>query len=127
MMRVLLGLTAAALAAAPAASTDRTKDDAALARVTAGRTAGTPVDCIDRGRSDDFHVAGRHLIFRARARVAYVSELTPGCPTGSRQALVFRSISSRICRGEIAESVDLLGSAAGGSCTVGVFVPYERP
>lgn len=126
MMRVLLGLTAAVLATAPAASADRSKDEAALARATAGRTAGEPVACIPRGRSDGFQVAGRHVIFRAAGGVTYVSELSPGCPAGARQALVFRSISSRICQGEIAESVDPLGGAAGGSCSLGPFVPYER-
>lgn len=126
-MRALLALTLAALAAAPAVSADRDKDAAALARATAGRTAGTPVDCITRSRTGDFQVAGRHLIFKGDPRVTYVNEVSPGCDTGlSRQALVFRSTSSRLCRGEIAQAVDPLGGSAGGSCTLGQFVPYPR-
>ena len=129
-MRTLLILSAAVLAAAPAASADRSKDAAAIARATAGRTAGTPVDCITRTRTGgDFQVAGRTLIFKSDSRVTYLNEVSPGCNTGlSRQTLVFRSIStSRLCKGEIAEAVDPLGGAAGGSCTLGQFVPYTRP
>ena len=128
-MRTVMILTAALLAAAPAASADRSRDAAAIARATAGRTAGTPVDCITRTRTGgDFQVAGRTLIFKSDPRVTYLNQVSPGCDTGlSRQALVFRSISSRLCKGEIAEAVDPMGSAAGGSCTLGQFTPYTRP
>lgn len=128
-MRTLLILSAAVLAAAPAASADRSKDAAAVDRATAGRTAGKPIDCITRARTgDDFQVAGRTLIFRSNSRTTYLNEVSPGCDTKlSQQALVFRSISSRLCRGEIAQVVDLMGGAGGGSCTLGQFVPYTRP
>ena len=127
-MRILITLSLAVLAAAPAASADRTKDVEALTRATDGRTAGAPVACITRGRTDDFQVAGRHLIFRVSPRLTYVNELSQGCEAGQpRSALVFRSTSSRLCEGEIAEAVDPLGGAAGGACSLGKFVPYERP
>lgn len=127
-MRGLLILVAAVLAAAPAASADRTKDAAALARATAGRVAGAPVDCLDRRRSNDFQIAGRNLIFRVSPRLTYVNQVSPGCEIGApRQALVFRSPSSQLCRGDIAESVDPVAGAGLGSCALGQFVPYERP
>lgn len=128
-MRVLLALTTVALAAVPAASADRSKDAVAIARATAGRTAGAAVDCITRTRTGgDFQVAGRTLIFKADPRVTYLNQVSPGCDTGlSRQALVFRSNSSRLCQGEIVEAVDPMGSSAGGSCTLGPFTPYTRP
>lgn len=125
-MRILIALSLAALAV-PAASADRTKDAETLNRATAGRTAGTPVACITRGRTDDFQLAGRHMIFRVSPRLTYVNDLSPGCEIGQpRSALVFRSTSSRLCEGEIAEAIDPLGGAAGGACSLGKFVPYER-
>jgi len=127
-MRVRLALAAVALVAVPAMSADRPKDEVALERAIAGRVAGPPVACITRPRTADFQVAGRNLIFRVNARTTFVNQVSPGCEGGSpRQTLVFRSISSRLCAGEIAQSVDPLGGAAGGSCTLGQFVPYERP
>lgn len=126
-MRVRLALAALALAAVPAMSADRPKDEVALERAIAGRVAGTPVDCITRPRTADFQVAGRYLIFRVDSRTTYVNQVSAGCEGGApRQALVFRSISSRLCAGEIALSVDPLGGATGGSCTLGQFVPYKR-
>lgn len=126
-MRAVIVLSLAALAAAPAASADRTKDVEALAHATAGRTAGAPVDCVWRGRTDDFQVAGRYLIFRVSPRLTYVNEVGLGCTVGQpRAALVFRSTSSRMCEGEIAQAVDPLGGATGGGCALGKFVPYER-
>lgn len=127
-MRVLPALTAAALAAVPAASTVRTKDDAELARATAGRTAGKPIDCIARNRTDDFAVVGSAMIFRQTSRTTYVNRLSPGCDKRSlRSTLVFRSPSSQLCRGEIVEAVDPQSGVTWGSCTVGQFVPYDRP
>jgi len=111
--------------AAPAASNDRPKDVEKFQKAVAGKTAGAPVDCIERRRSSDFSRAGRYVIFRPSPALTYVNELSPGCDTGAiRETLTFRSTSSQLCRGEIAIAVDPLGGAAGGSCTLGEFVPY---
>lgn len=129
-MRTLFVLSLAALAAAaPAASADRTKDEQALASATAGRTAGKPLTCFQRTRSQsDFQAAGRSLIFRISPRLNYVNELTPGCDGGGpRRTYVLRSPSSQYCEGDIVEMVDPLNGATLGSCTLGKFVPYERP
>jgi len=124
-MRIPLLAVAIGLIAAPAASIDRPKDAERFERAVAGKIAGAPVNCIDRRRSSDFSVAGRYAIFRASPALTYVNEMSPGCDPGlSRQALIFRSTSSQLCRGEIAEAVDPLGGASGGSCTLGEFVPY---
>jgi hypothetical protein len=128
-MRTLVALSLAALAAAPAASADRTKDAQALAAATAGRTQGEAISCLQRSRSDnDFKAAGRHLIFRVSPRLTYVNELTPGCDVGDpRQAFVLRSPATRACEGDIVQTVDPLGGAGGGACSLGKFVPYTRP
>lgn len=128
-MRGLVFLSMAVFAVAPAASADRTKDVQALAAATAGRTQGEPVSCLQRSRSDnDFQAAGGHLIFRVSPRLTYVNELSPGCDVGGpRQAFVFRSPASRYCEGDIVESIDPMGGAAGGACSLGKFVPYTRP
>ncbi len=126
-MRIWIPLIFAGLVAAPAVSVETSRDAAKLAAVTKERTPGAALDCIDRQRSGDFSVAGRHAIFRVSSDLIYVNEMTPGCDIGlGRQALVFRSTSSRLCRGDIAEAVDPRGGAAGGSCALGQFVPYTR-
>lgn len=124
-MRIPLFAVAVVLIAAPAASIDRPKDAERFEKAVAGKTAGAPVDCIDRRRGSDFSLAGRYAIFRTNSSLTYVNELSPGCePDLSRRTLIFRSTSSQLCRGEIAEAVDPLGGASGGSCTLGQFVPY---
>jgi hypothetical protein len=127
-MRLVLPLLLAALAAAPAASADRTKDAETLADATQGRTAGSPVDCITLGRAYDFRNAGDHLVFKVRSNLTYVAPVAPGCDISSpRKAIVFNTPTGRICRGDVARVVDPLGGAGGGSCTIGAFVPYTRP
>jgi hypothetical protein len=128
-MRTLFVLSLAVLAAAPAASAERTKDVQALAAATEGRTAGKPLACLMRSRiQNDFQDAGRHLIFRVSPRLTYVNELTRGCEAGGlRRTYVLRSPSSQYCEGDIVEVVDPLAGGMTGSCTLGKFVPYERP
>lgn len=127
-MRMVLPLLAAALAAAPAASADRSKNAEAVAGATQGRAAGSPVDCITLGRAYDFSNAGDHLIFKVNSRLTYVAPVAPGCDVSSpRKSIVFNTPTGRICRGDVARVVDPLGGAGGGSCTIGAFTPYTRP
>ena len=102
--------------------------EAKLARLTAGRTAGKPVDCINltfAGR-DSEKLPGIGMAYR-QGTTWYVSHFEGGCPQLRDDIIVVTKLhSSQLCRGDIA---DLRMSGANiplGSCIFGDFTPYIK-
>ena len=126
-MRTLLLAAAAVAIAAPAASIDRASAEERLAAATEGKTPGTPVACVDRKRTQRTESAGDRLLFRVSSRLTYVNTTTGGCGlAGHTTAFVFRSTSSRLCEGDVAETVDPRSGMTLGTCVLGAFTPYAR-
>ena len=126
---VLPFLAAAAIGAGAYAAqpSDRSLDpQAKLAKATAGLTPGKPVDCIDTRRgSAQLSAAGSKLIYRISRKLVYVSDTAGGCENVARgDALVTRQFSSRLCRGDIAQTVNFVARIPTGSCALGPFTPY---
>ena len=134
-MKTILALSLAALAAAscapadPVASTERAERDAMeLAEALRGRTAGAPVSCVDQRTLSGNRSAGEGaIIFDGPGDLIYVNRPPAGCPDLSfDRALVTRTISGRLCRGDIVTVVDPLNGTQYGGCGLGDFVPYRR-
>ena len=134
-MKFLIALPIAMGLAAPATSekaddiklTDRQqkKLDARLA----GRTKGKPVSCITRFDRKNMTVISDDVILFGRSRNAntiYVNKPYRGCNGAEDNALVMRSFSGQICKGEIVRVRDLVSRAFYGSCSWGEFVPYTK-
>ena len=105
------------------------KEAARLETRLAGFEPGKPVSCIDSRRAGGPESYGETtLLFRFNSKLIYRTETRGGCPRiGHGNALVTRSNSSQICRGDIARAVDLSASGMmAGSCVMGPFVPYRR-
>jgi hypothetical protein len=67
------------------------------------------------------------IAFRQGSRV-YVNHPSGGCSRlNDGFALVTRTPSTRLCRGDIAQVVDMHNGFTVGSCTLGDFVPYASP
>lgn len=104
--------------------------EAKLARLTAGRTPGKMVDCINvglgLGSDDSEKLDGVGMAYR-QGTTWYVSRFDD-CPKISDDTVVVTKLhSSQLCRGDIA---DLRLSGANipvGSCIFGAFTPYTKP
>ena len=102
---------------------------AKLARITAGRTAGKTVECINLSISsnDSEKLPGDGMAYR-QGTTWYVSHFEGGCPGLRDDTIVVTKLhSSQLCRGDIA---DLRMSGANlpvGSCIFGAFTTYTKP
>jgi hypothetical protein len=103
--------------------------DAKLARLTAGRTPGKTVDCINTsmvGGGDSEKLPGVGMAYR-QGTTWYVSHFEGGCPGLREDTIIITKLhSSQLCRGDIA---DLRMSGANipvGSCIFGSFTPYIK-
>jgi hypothetical protein len=134
MRSFLLPLAAAALGAATMAAVatagqtpDRdAKQAAEFAKITAGLVPGKPVDCIDTRRGDvQLKAYGDKLVYRFGRNQLYVSQTNGGCRSVARgDALVTRQFTGRLCRGDIARTVDTVSRMDTGGCSLGTFTPY---
>jgi len=133
MMRPAAMLLVAASASACAASAmtePRTaKAEQALQRELVGKVAGAPVSCLPGFRAGDMTIVDDNtILFRDGRNKVYRNDPPGGCSPmgGSGYALVTRSISSQMCRGDIVHVTDLSSGTVAGSCALGDFVPYQR-
>ena len=97
-----------------------------LQKELARLTPQQPVDCIDtRFRNVSLEAIGTKLIYRESRDRMYVSETAGGCVNVARgDALVTRQFGPRLCRGDIATTVDRAARFQTGSCAIGPFTPY---
>lgn len=109
--------------AAPSASAS-----ASLAAALEGRVAGPPVDCVSQRDLRGNRSAGEGaVIFDGPGDMIYVNRPPAGCPElDVGRALVTRTTTGRLCRGDIVTVVDTASSIQYGSCGLGEFTPYRR-
>jgi hypothetical protein len=120
---------AAAVSGATAADTkgnSQTRAQAKLQAELAKLTPQAPVDCIDtRFRNVSLTALGNKLVYRESRKRIYVSDTAGGCENVARgDALVTRQFGPRLCRGDIATTVDRVARFQTGTCAIGPFTPY---
>lgn len=133
-MNLRISLLAAALGAASLlSSTAPARQDGPhpsaekVAKALAGRTAGAPVSCIsDRARMqivDDWTI-----LYRDR-NIIYVQRPRGGCHGLSNNMSLIRNqfVTTRLCRGDINQLVDVRTGFGTGACVFSDFVPYRKP
>ena len=99
-----------------------------LAQELEGRTAGPSQACVPqqtlRGNRS---IGDGVMLFDGPGEIVYVNRPAGGCPSLEfGRALVTRSISSQLCRGDIVTVVDPTTGTEYGGCGLGDFVPYRR-
>ena len=127
-MRMLLPLliaTAIGASAASAAGDDKAAES--YRKLIAGKVAEAPVDCIDTRFSQPSLTAyDDKLVYRVSSKLVYVSETRGGCQGVARgDTLVTRQFQPRLCRGDIARTVNFPAGIPTGSCAIGPFTPYR--
>jgi len=103
--------------------------EAKLARITAGRTPGKMVDCINVGMTagnDSEKLPGFGMAYR-QGTTWYVSRFDD-CPSLRDDTIVVTKLhSSQLCRGDIADLRMAGANIPVGSCVFGAFTPYTKP
>jgi hypothetical protein len=121
-------LGAAAVVAAPAqkpAKPDR--DRIAYEKLLAGKTPGPAQNCIDtRWTRPQLTAYQGKLLYRVSKKLVYVTDTGGGCEAVTRgDTIVTRQFQTQLCRGDIAQTVNLPARIPSGSCAMGDFVPYR--
>lgn len=132
MRKTLIFLTTAivaAVAAGAATPPDTSRAATDYAKAIAGKTPGKPVDCIDtRFSRPSLSAYGDKLIYRVDRKLVYINQTAGGCGGVARgDTLVTRQYQTRLCRGDIAQTVDLPVGMQTGGCALGAFTPWSAP
>ena len=119
-------ITAVLLVSSTAPAKDGQKSAETLAKALAGRTAGTPVNCINE-RSRMQIIDDGTILFRDRG-IVYVQQPIGGCHGLSNSMSLIRNGygTTRICSGDINRIVDVRTGFGTGACTYNEFVPYRK-
>jgi len=124
----MIALGAAALLASGSTAQQGRSPEAEqkLTNALAGRSAGPPVDCINE-RSRMQIIDDTTILFRDRG-VVYVQQPRGGCHGLSNSMSLIRDSfgTTRICRGDINQIVDVRTGFGTGACTYDNFVPYRK-
>jgi hypothetical protein len=121
-------LASALLATSPVAAKQRSPDEQ-LARATAGRTAGAPVDCIQLHEISSSEIVSRTaILYRLNNGTVMVNRPASGANFLSRgDILVTDTHSPQLCSIDIVRLVDSGSRMPRGSVGLGKFIPYPRP
>ena len=118
---------------APSEPIDTHSGDAgqtSLAEALAGyEQSGPPVSCVNRRFLGSNRSAGEGaIVFRGQTRnQLWVNRPAGGCPSlDFNRTLVTKAPSTQLCRGDIAQVVDLGSQVTHGGCALGDFTPYRR-
>jgi hypothetical protein len=135
-MRILLALTCAGLATAGCTMNQPEDPRAEQGRATAlaaalqgYEPAGPPVSCVQLRDLRGNRSAGDAIVFDGQTSgTIYVNRPAGGCPSlDFGRALVTRTSTSQLCRGDIADVVDPVSHTNFGGCGLADFEPYRRP
>jgi hypothetical protein len=126
---LLAGCTTSPREAERAATAEAATQEA-LGTELAGLVPGEPTACLpEPGRSQlSSKGYGATIVYSASRALKYRSDTTGGCERLARgDTLITRTPIGRVCRGDIATTVDRTTGFQTGSCAFGDFVPYRRP
>lgn len=127
-MRMLI-LSIALISCTASARSWEEREQAALERELAGRTAGEPESCVSWRSTQSLHATGTGQFVYRDGSTIYVNRPFHECrgfrPTDT--LIVELRGGSRYCRGDQVRSVRPGSSIAGPLCVLGDFTPYRRP
>jgi hypothetical protein len=135
----LLALPALALLASCAstpqqrerAASDRSRDAELLAAEFRGLVPGKPETCLPLPARTQYQTRGYGdtLVYEVSSKLKYRNDTNGGCGGVGRNddILVTQSFSGRLCRGDIARTVQRATGINTGGCSFGDFVPYRKP
>ncbi len=127
MKRILILFTASLYALPAASSSPRMTDAERVEKALIGRSAGKPLSCVYLRDLGDSEVIGDDIFYRSSHRIVYRNRTSGGCEDARRgDALITKTYSSRICRGDVVRTADLQSGFETGFCILGDFIPYRK-
>jgi hypothetical protein len=127
MFRIAMPVLILAACAANTALPQRTSDAAKIARTLKGLTPGKPQDCINRERMGETQGFPDTILYIEGRKKVWRNDTIGQCAgLASDDLMVVRSLSSRLCRGDIVTTRSRLGGMQTSSCALGQFVPYSK-
>jgi hypothetical protein len=128
VMKRSLILIAASLFALPAvSSTPKMSDAERVEKALVGRSAGKPQSCVQLRDLGSSEVIGDDIFYRSSRKLLYRNQTSGGCGhRGYGDALITRTYSSNLCRGDVVRTADLHSGFETGFCILGDFVPYKK-
>jgi hypothetical protein len=105
----------------------RAAAEAGLAEALAGYSPGATTSCVNsRDLEGNRSFGEQAILFDGTGDRQYLNRPN-NCPTlGYGRALRVRSVSTRLCRGDIADVIDLSSRVSYGGCSLGDFTEYTR-
>ena len=129
-MKTLATLLAGAALAVTGASAVLAKspeqNEAKLARLLEGRTAGEPVSCISALNSNRMEVIEHVGIVYDAGDTIYVARPTDPRQLGRNDVVVIDRHSSRLCTSDVIRTVDRYQGFTTGAVFLEHFVPYTK-
>ena len=125
--RLIIAAAVLALAGAAANSADRVeKNEAKLAQMLEGRTAGEPVSCVPAYKSDRLKVIdGVALVYDA-GDVLYVAKPAHADELGRDDIIVIDRFGGQLCHTDVVRTIDRSGGYFTGVVFLSKFVPYRK-
>jgi hypothetical protein len=128
MRNLLLALATLATASAPAAAAPRLTGEAELAKLTDGRVAGQPVDCIDLSRVRATTIVEGTALVYDTGRTVYVNRPRGGAHSLDKwNIMVLKPFNQRLCSVDVVQMLEPGGGFYKGSVFLGDFVPFTKP
>lgn len=128
-MRIAMPLMmAGALMLSAGVAQAKTDPEARLAKITAGRVAGEPVDCIQQHQISSTEIINRTaIVYRMNNGTIYVNRPASGATFLSKgDILVTDTRSSQLCDVDIVRLLDSSARMPSGTVGLGKFIPYPR-
>jgi hypothetical protein len=125
--RLIIATAMLALAGVAAHSADRTeKNEAKLAKMLEGRTAGEPVSCIPLMKSNRFElIEGVAMVYNV-GDTFYVARPTDPKALRRDDIIVIDRFGGQLCHTDVIHTIDRAGGYFTGVVFLGKFVPYKK-
>lgn len=102
------------------------KNEAKLAKLLEGRTAGTPVSCIPAFKSDELEVIEGVAMVYGRGDTLYVARPTDPQSLRWNDVIVINRFGGQLCHTDIIRTVDRSSGFMTGVLFLKEFVPYKK-
>ena len=126
-LSLILAGAALALAGTTAAlARNAEENEAKLARMLEGRTAGEPVNCISALNSNRIEVIEHVGIVYDAGNTIYVARPSDPRQLGRDDVIVIERFSSQLCTSDVIRTVDRYQGYTTGAVFLEEFVPYTK-
>ena len=123
---ILAGAALAMAGATAASARSAEENEARLARMLEGRTAGEPVSCISALNSSRIEVIEDVALVYDAGDTIYVARPSDPRSLGRNDVIVINRFGGQLCNNDVIRTVDRYQGFTTGAVFLDKFVPYKR-